>query len=234
MKKVFVRKLTMYDTTVIVVDSKIILWENKPAFVKNRKKLVDYIKGIRDRDAIIEASKKVSKEKKQAIQKMLTAALVVCGAGSGYAGDENNEALKFVFVQTPSSLKAGTEGEVLKRCKDIAKAAEPIKAKLEDYNMPQEQVSVLNVAISVAEALLVKPHVTIKSNKTLNKEIADLFHECDVFLVEQFDKMMMTFIETAPDFLTEYTIAREIGGWRKPKEEVGTGSRGDGGITNTK
>ena len=229
MKKVFVRKLTMYDTTVIVVDSKIILWENKPAFVKNRKKLVDYIKGIRDRDAIIEASKKVSKEKKQAIQKMLTAALVVCGAGSGYAGDENNEALKFVFVQTPSSLKAGTEGEVLKRCKDIAKAAEPIKVKLEDYNMPKEQVSVLNVAITVAEALLVKPHVTIKSNKTLNKEIADLFHECDVFLVEQFDKMMMTFIETAPDFLTEYTIAREIGGWRKPKEDAGTGDVGGSG-----
>ena len=86
--------------------------------------------------------------------------------------------------------------------------------------MPANQVVLLNDAAAAFNALLSAPRSSIKSDKSTNEELEKLFRDCDTLLNEQLDKMMITFQNSHADFYTEYTNAREIGGWGRGKKEI--------------
>jgi hypothetical protein len=196
--------------------------ENFVPFATSAAGLDSLTGSIDAKSSEFKGSKSLSKEKEQASLNMLSAALVICGAGSAYASINKDEGLKEKFNFSKSELKKGSEIEVYKRCLSIGRAAEPIVANLIAFNMPANQVVLLNTAATVYNALLSAPRSSIKSDKSINEELEKLFRECDALLNDQLDKLMLTFQNSQADFYTEYTNAREIGGWGKGKkvEEV--------------
>jgi hypothetical protein len=229
MKDVFVRKLKMYRNVQSVLTARKPIWENFVPFVTTAAGLDALTGNIDAKSNEFKGSKSLSKEKEQASLTMRTAALVICGAGSAYASMQKDDGLKEKFNFSKSELKKGNEIEIYSRCLSIAKAAEPILQKLVDFNMPGDQITVLNDAAAAFNALLSAPRSVIKSDKSTNEELEKLFRECDVLLNDQIDKMMLTFENSQADFYTEYTNARAIGGWGKGKKEM----KGEGVIDNS-
>ncbi len=222
MKDVLVRKLKMYRNVNTVLTARKQVWESFVPFATTADKLDDLSKKIDDKIISLNGSKSLSKEKEQAGLAMRNAAIIICGAGGAYASVQNDEGLKEKFNYSKSSLRIGNEIEIYNRCLSIGKAAEPILDNLIAFNMPANQVVLLNAAAATYNALLSAPRSSIKGDKSINEEMEMLYHDCDVLLNDQLDKLMLTFQSSQPDFCTEYNNAREIGGWRKGKkvEEV--------------
>ncbi len=219
MEDVLLRKLKMYHTVSSVLETRKPVWENSPAFSSDVNKLDSCIAKIDAKSVSITGSEKKSKEKQQAWQEMLDAALVVCGAGYAYADSIGDDGLKTQFDYNRSGLKTGNEKEACDRCTNIALVAEPIAKALSDFNMPAGGVDILNDAAAKYNRLISAPRTAIKGDKSTKEEMLQVFADCDKLLVEQLDKMMLPFENSQPEFYIEYTNARVIGGWSRGKKK---------------
>lgn len=213
MRELFLRKLKMYSAVFAVLKNWMGSWANMPGFTEDYNALGKFISDINAKDQVVKDSLLVSEEKKQRFSDMIDLALEVCGAGSAYANKIKDHALALSFDFTRTSLEAGNDTVVCARCRDIAEAAQPIQEALVNYNLPIGQADMLLTAIAAAESLIAAPHVAIKGRKSILVELDQLYDDCDSLLRRQLDREMLTFARSQPGFYTEYTTAREIGGW---------------------
>ena len=219
MKAVYYRKLAMYKTVLVVVNKWKTTWENSIGFTEDVDELIAYIKNIDDGMYAISASKAVTAKKKQCKEKLLATTLVLSGVGHSYASKQKNEALKVCFNWYESTLEKGTEEDVYLRCLRIAKNAVPIKAQLMDHNLPENGIEEVMQLAEEFKKMIPLPHIAIKNRVSKKQEVIALFRAGDEFLKLQLDSIMRTFIKPAPDFCLEYTVSREIGGWKKKKKK---------------
>jgi len=68
------------------------------------------------------------------------------------------------------------------------------------------------------KAMLPKSREKQKVLKTVTEQLKNEIDDCVVTLEERIDKMMLNYKMPQPDFYTEYTNARIIGGWEKKEE----------------
>ncbi|MCK9617496.1 MAG: hypothetical protein M0R21_06625 [Lentimicrobiaceae bacterium] len=221
MKDLLVRKLKMYRNLLAVLFGYRAIWDTSEPFKTEINNLDANMKEIDEKGLSLKGSQSVSEEKKQMCQKMLGAALIVSGIGTAYASQIKDSGLKAKFDFTKSELAKGNEIEIYNRCAGISKAAEPILDKLLAYNMPANQLTILNQYTSAFDELISAPREVRKADKSIRKEMLVLYDECDTLLDERLDKMMLIYKESHPDFYLEYSNARVIGGWHKKNEEVG-------------
>ncbi|MEI6061202.1 MAG: hypothetical protein WCR72_10865 [Bacteroidota bacterium] len=219
MEESLLRKLKMYYNVSAVLETRKTVWENSAAFSVDVVELDDCIGKIDSKSVSIKGSEKKSKEKQQAGQEMLDAALSVCGAGYAYADKIKDNGIKTQFDYNRSSLKRGNEKEICDRCANIAIAAEPIAKALLDFNMPAGEVDILKETAAAYNGLISAPRSAIKGDKSAKEEMLQVFDDCDKLLTERLDRMMMPFENTQPEFYIEYSNARVIGGWSRGKKK---------------
>ena len=235
MKDVLTRKKKMYIAVLAVLLAWKDFWKNLPAFTDNYEKLDKFITDIEAKNISLESSTVITEEKRQKFDEMIDLALTVAGVGTSYANKQKDNALVKTFKYSPSAIREGNEEDVCKRCTSIAKAAEPIKDKLVEHGLAIESAPALADLTEAVLKLIPKPHVAIKSHKSGNEEMEDMFHDCDAFLEGELDQDMRIFSKPQPNFITEYFTAREIGGWPHPDDKKDDGTDdGGGGAAPTK
>jgi hypothetical protein len=221
MEDLLLRKLKMYRNVLDVVNTHKNAWETSEPFKTEVDNLDVNVKDIDEKSQRLKGSQSVSEEKKQMCQKMLGAALVVSGTGAAYASQIKDMGLKAKFNFTKSELSKGNEKEVYNRCINISLAAEPILDKLLAFNMPADQLTLLNQAASAFDKLISAPREVRKADKSTKEEMKAVYDECDTLLDERLDKMMLIYKKSYPDFFIEYTNARIIGGWHRKNDDEG-------------
>lgn len=218
MKDLFVRKLKMYRNVLSILNARKTVWGNSISFSADVQSLNTATENINKKSGDIKDSKSISKKKKQVGEEMQAAALIVCGLGYAYASEQKDESLKEKFNFYKSDLHKGNEIDIYNRCIGISKDAEPIRDILIAHDMPADQLTILNTAADKYNELISGPRSAIRETKSLNKEMDKIFHDCDIVLDEQLDKLMLVYQKDHADFYTEFTNARLIGGWSRVKK----------------
>jgi hypothetical protein len=219
MENVLLRKLRMYNSSNTVLQSYGTVWANSVPFVSSVNLLVDCLDKIEEKDHDQKSTKAYTKEKKQVYVKMLDVALVVCSAGSAYAGVINSDKTKEDFGFTKSSLKEGNEKEIYKRCQKIGEDAVLITDKLVDYNVSAPIIKELTDAVVEFFKLMDVSRNVRQKSKSSKEEMKALYDECDRILNNIIDKMMLTYKSSHADFFLEYTNSRVIGGWSRKDDD---------------
>ena len=219
MKKSGQNKLKMFRNVLSVLMTWVEIWKDLKAFTQDVNKLQLTSESIDKKNASIKGSKAKSAEKAQAGQKMLDMALIVSGAGYSYASHIEDDSLKTKFDFKKTTLNNGNELDVCSRCIGISEAAEPIREHLLEFNIKAEQLDNLPVFTAAFNKLITGPRATIRTEKSYREEIDVLFAKGDKLLDENIDRQMLAFKPMNPDFYTEYSNARVIGGWSKGKKD---------------
>lgn len=219
MDELLLRKLKMYRNVLSTTTAHKDVWITSMPFKAEVDQLEANLKKIDLKSQKLVGSKGASGHKKQMSGEMLEAALIVCGAGIAYANQNNDKDLICKFDFTKSSLAKGNEKNVYNRCVSISIAAEPILNELMTYNMPANQLTILNLAAKEFDILIAVPREVLKADKSSKEELILIYDDCDLLLDKRMDKMMLIYQKSESDYFKEYTNARIIGGWHKKKDK---------------
>lgn len=166
-----------------------------------------------------EMLKKPSGDAKLNQKKLVTDLLLpIIGAISAWAADTNNEELKQKFNLSKKNLLKGREMVVVERLLAILDMITPYTESLIPYGITKEMITECYSAIMLFKVMLPKSREKQKVLKTVTEQLKNEIDDCVVTFEERIDKMMLNYKMPQPDFYTEYTNARIIGGWEKKEE----------------
>jgi len=223
MKDLLFRKLKMYLNVLSVLKNFMSVWVSSLPFKTEVDAFASRLDLIDAKSRSLQGTQGVSENKKQMSRELMDATLVVCGAGTAYASQIKNNELKTKFNFNKSDLLEGNEKDFYHRCVNISEAAEAIKDNLQGFNLPPNHLEHLKITATAYNQLINAPREAIKAGKSTHEEVESLYDECDLALDERLDMMMLIYKKSHPDFFTEYTNARHIGGWSKGKEDENEG-----------
>lgn len=152
----------------------------------------------------------LSVSKKTSKQGMCQLAADIAGIVYAFADATGNSALKAEVDYSLSDLLKVKDSLVAPRCQNIHDKAVENKAALADYGITNAMVTALQAAINSYTETIPKPRAAVSNRKTLNANIVQLFKEIDAILLNQMDKLVITFRTAHPDFVSTYFNVRRI------------------------
>ena len=219
MRKRLENKFKMILTVLQILSDREELWKTN---VPIKTAITELNKGKGKAEKLIqkqEMLKKPSGDAKLNQKKLVTDLLLpIIGAISAWAADTNNEELKQKFSLSKKNLLKGREMVVVERLLGILDMITPYTESLIPYGITEEMISECYSAIMLFKAMLPKSREKQKVLKTVTEQLKNEIDDCVVTLEERIDKMMLNYKMPQPDFYTEYTNARIIGGWEKKEE----------------
>jgi hypothetical protein len=128
-----------------------------------------------------------------------------------FAAATSNSALKEEVNFPISKLARMKDTELAQICRQIHDKAFANKVPLQlNYGLTPQMLTDLQAAIDAYAAATPKPRTAMSQRKTLNASLRQLFKEADEVLLDQMDRLVVTFRESNPDFVTTYENARII------------------------
>jgi len=219
MRKRLENKFKMILTVLQILSDREELWKTN---VPIKTAITELNKGKGKAEKLIqkqEMLKKPSGDAKLNQKKLVTDLLLpIIGAIYAWAADTNNEELKQKFSLSKKNLLKGREMVVVERLLGILDMITPYTESLIPYGITEEMISECYSAIMLFKAMLPKSREKQKVLKTVTEQLKNEIDDCVVTLEERIDKMMLNYKMPQPDFYTEYTNARIIGGWEKKEE----------------
>ena len=219
MRKRLENKFKMILTVLQILSDREELWKTN---VPIKTAITELNKGKGKAEKLIqkqEMLKKPSGDAKLNQKKLVTDLLLpIIGAIYAWAADTNNEELKQKFSLSKKNLLKGREMVVVERLLGILDMITPYTESLIPYGITEEMILECYSAIMLFKAMLPKSREKQKVLKTVTEQLKNEIDDCVVTLEERIDKMMLNYKMPQPDFYTEYTNARIIGGWEKKEE----------------
>ena len=109
-----------------------------------------------------------------------------------------------------SDVQAGTEGEVLDRCKGILADANELTEDLGDCGLTPAKLKNLKDLITEFEDVKPKPRAGVAVGKSATEQLRVLFRRATRLLRGRLDRLIVQFKKTEPEFFNEYQAARKI------------------------
>jgi len=219
MRKRLENKFKMILTVLQILSDREELWKTN---VPMKTAITELDKGKGKAEKLIqkqEMLKKPSGDAKLNQKKLVTDLLLpIIGAISAWAADTNNEELKQKFSLSKKDLLKGREMVVVERLLGILDMITPYTESLIPYGITKEMITECYSAIMLFKVMLPKSREKQKVLKTVTEQLKNEIDDCVVTFEEHIDKMMLNYKMPQPDFYTEYTNARIIGGWEKKEE----------------
>ncbi len=212
-------RLKMLNNVDEVLISNENIWTTSAVFKKVYQRFVADKKEINDYDQQTDKGISTTAKKDQWMQIMLDCTLLGAANALVYAISENDNELKTLFDHTKSSLTKGNEIEICNNCHKIFTDIVKIEDKLVPDYIPAEDLIKMKEAIETATNLLDKPQGVRRKRKTNKENMEKAFKRILDLLKDELDKLMLNYKVKYPDFYTQYSNARVIGGWKKKKDD---------------
>lgn len=148
--------------------------------------------------------------KKTSKQELCALAADIAGVVFAFADATGNDTLKAEVDYSLTDLLKMKDSLVAPRCQNIYAKTVENKAALGDYGITNAMLTALLAAISGYTETIPKPRAAVSNRKTLNANIVQLFKEIDSILLNQMDKLIVTFRTAKPDFVETYFNVRLI------------------------
>lgn len=148
--------------------------------------------------------------KKTSKQDMCAPAADIAGVVFAFADATGNSALKAEVDYSLSDLLKLKDSLVAPRCQNIHDKSVENKTALVDYGITNAMLTNLQAAIDSYTETIPKPRTAVSNRKTLNANIVQLFKDIDSILLNQMDKLVVTFRAAHPDFVSTYFNVRRI------------------------
>jgi hypothetical protein len=148
--------------------------------------------------------------KKTSKQELCALAADIAGVVYAFADATGNATLKAEVDYSLSDLLKMKDSLVAPRCQNIYAKTVENKAALGDYGITNAMLTALQAAITGYTETIPKPRAAVSNRKTLNANIVQLFKEIDSILLNQMDKLIVTFRTANPDFVETYFNVRLI------------------------
>jgi hypothetical protein len=215
MDKPHLRKLQMYEAVLLYLQIKNVIWSASTTFNTEVDALNAGIIDIKEKDRINKKSNDATKGKEQKRDAMIKATSKICNAGVAYADSIDDAELRGKFDFSPKDLEEGNVEIVIARCRQIGIDAIAIVSGLTDWGMPTDYLAVQSGTVEAFELASPKAKDIVTTGKSTNKEMNSEFKVIDTHLKRRLDKLVNSYEDIAPDFVTEYYDKRYIGGRKK-------------------
>jgi len=219
MKKTLINKLQMIDGLLTILYNWQPVWGTSVPFAAAIAELEAQKKLIEEQLRIHESLKMPSAEAKNEQKELCTERLLpLSGATSVYATDTHNAELKQKVDLNASELKKGSQTVFAQRMLGFNELITPLLEQLKPYGITQAMLDEHREASELFVAMLPKSRERQKLLKTSSEKMeADITNVILNIIEARLDKMMLIYKNTHPDFYNQYTNARKIGGWSRPK-----------------
>jgi hypothetical protein len=201
----------MMLTVFLVVNAAQLIWQNLIAYGNAFTRFTGKISDIEAADA--NAQKKtngVTKDKKKKRTAMTALAMLVKGAVQAYAASVSDNTLFESVNFSETKLKYGKSTTALSRASVIYTAANGILPQLASFGITAQILTNYQTAITDFEQFISAPKQAIVERVGANKDENKLINEADAILLNEMDKLMDNFKDTAPQFFMDYFDSRKI------------------------
>ena len=204
-------KLAMYAATYKVLKDNSALWVKIPALAIAERELDSGIKAINEigrrqgRDLT-----GVTIDKKLLKTALVDAVYETASSLVAYAKKAKNNELKNEAGLSRTEINKKRDNPLLEFVSDIILLAKGNLKELEGYNI---NAAALENLQKLSDSYAAKAPATrvVKNNKTAEtKALKELFDKADAMLLDEMDKLMVTFKKSQPMFFDAYTAARSI------------------------
>lgn len=155
--------------------------------------------------------KGITADKNNLKQSLCQRASDVANIVYAFAAANSNSALKEEVNFPISKLTKASDATLLQMCRQIHDKAFANSAPLElNYGLTPQMLTELQTVIDNYAAATPKPRTATSQRKTLTTNLRQLFKEADAVLLDQMDRLVVTFRESNPNFVTTYENARII------------------------
>jgi hypothetical protein len=211
MKKTNAQRFNMMLTVFLVVNAAQLIWQNLIAYGNAFTRFTGKISDIEAADA--NAQKKtngVTKDKKKKRTAMTALAMLVKGAVQAYAASVSDNTLFESVNFSETKLKYGKSTTALSRASVIYTAANGILPQLASFGITAQILTNYQTAITDFEQFISAPKQAIVERVGANKDENKLINEADAILLNEMDKLMDNFKDSAPQFYAQYFENRKI------------------------
>jgi hypothetical protein len=205
-------KLDMYQRVGDVCHNNIEIFSHVGSMVESVNNLDNLVFAIRQ-TAQQQASvipKGFSAEKQKAIENVVTPSIKVANVLYVYAFNKGDQVLLSKVSINKSSFYRIRGNDVYTLAKNISSEAKNCISELAYYGINEQDVNLLDEAISVYEGFINRPQIVKEERVKYTKNLKELFVDADSLLYDQLDKLIVLFKTSAPDFYFAYQTARNV------------------------
>ena len=175
-----------------------------------------------------ETTEGISKDKQEAEEKAISAAVKLAGPVKSYAIAENNNALLETVNITPSKLKKMRDTDLLNALGAIKNNVAPIASSLVGYGVTPAQLTEYDNAVADYASLVQASRTQVNIRAQATEQLNSTFQKMDAIL-QRLDGFADMQKDSEPEFYLTYKNARTI---VDNAASVGEGSAGNGGGGN--
>lgn len=211
MKTVMENKLSMYETTIEVMDNNSAQVATIAALVAAKSDLVNKTVAIRAANTVQQKTTK-GKTMDKADRKTLLAdtAHAIAGSVQAYAAENGNNDLCMLVNFSRTQLLQADDEQIQQLCQLIHDEANAIVLDLADYGVDATKLTDLQGLIDAWHTQSQSPRVAISTRVAATSSLPDLFAAADDILKKRMDKLMDQFYLSDRTFYDTYKAARKI------------------------
>jgi hypothetical protein len=205
-------KLSMFQRVGDVFHNNTEIYSNVGSIVDSVDKLDYFIVTIRQ-TAQQQASvipQGFSAEKQEAIDSVIKHCIKVANGVYVHAFNKNDKVLLSKVSINKSMFYHMHGNDRYTLAKNILSEAKSRISELAYYGINEQDLNLLDEAISVYDGFLNKPQIAKEEREKYTKNLKELFVEADSLLYDQLDKLIVLFKTSDPDFYFAYKVARNI------------------------
>jgi hypothetical protein len=205
------QKYSMFLAVFLVVNANILVWQTLMAFATVFGKFKIKLTDIEDaNETATKDIKGFAKNKKEKRTAMKNTAMWLKGAVQAYAKAVGDTILFESVNFAPSKIMSGKSSTSLARAQVIYEAANANVAALANYGITPADVADYLSAIQDFQACISTPKDAISQRFVAHKQLTTFINEADSMLLDEMDKLMDNFKDSAPQFYAQYFENRKI------------------------
>jgi hypothetical protein len=203
--------VSMFETTIAVLDTNNALWNGKAAFADAVTEAKEGVAAVREASARQESpTSGITDEKMEARTDLEERALEIADQVSALGAKTRNAALMAQVQVTRSSLDLSQDDNLVQTAERIRDAAKDNTAALKPYGINTADITALTNAIDTFSGMKTAPRTAKAARSGATKGVASLIKTTRSIFRNQLDKMMTLFRRSNPDFYNAYLAARII------------------------
>lgn len=203
--------ITMFETTLAILDKNKDTWKNAVAFVDAAQRAKDGTAAIRARTGVQQAPLEgATDEKAQVRDDLEEKLLVVADAIAAFAAKTANPALAAQVEMNRSVLDRLPASDLVQTAQRVIDAAEANLAALAPYGVTATTKDELQGAATLFANKKESPREAVIGRKVETLSLPLAIREVRSIFRNELDKLMTAFKKTTPDFYNAYFTARII------------------------
>lgn len=204
-------KLSMYLSTLSVLNANTAIWTPKVAFAAAVTDFETSVITLQTLSQAQEAESAGATSQKQTLRLALAnAALPISGALQGYAAVTGNQELAVNAAVTRTDIVYGRDNAALTVAQTLLTIAQNEVGNLADYGVLPADVIAFSALVNDYAALIQRPRAVIATRAAATGQLATQFTETDAILKKRLDPLSQIFRASEPAFYLAYEAAREI------------------------